>query len=298
MKVILHYEDNDNTDLHKSLKITLPKSWKTGPASKLLSQFVESYNAKFSETNPLEEASMHLSQRQAIGSSEKTELVAVCSDAVVIEEFADRVDVYIAHGPSQTKAEILQAEKEAKEERQRILKSTVACTHFGCQQRFPKGGPYPDCCFHKMPPVFHETVKYWACCPSKKAYDWEDFQKIPGCETGVCTEIKEEGKQFFGGSDLREQAAEPTPLKSIDDFNKTQSAGGAEAAPVLERLEKVMQEMGVEAELFLQVVDGMKKEYQTTASNEAEVLELVSEALGAKLKAMLKGIAVEQLRIK
>jgi hypothetical protein len=206
--------------------------------------------------------------------------------------------VYIAHGPSQTKADKLQAEKQAKEESQRTLKSTVTCTHFGCQQRFPKGGPYPDCCFHKMPPVFHKTVKYWACCPSKKAYDWEDFQKIPGCETGVCTEIKEEGKLFFGGSDLREQVAEPTPLKSIDDFNKTQSAGGAEAAPVLERLDKVMQELGVEAELFLQVVDGMKKEYETTASNEAEVLELVSEALRAKLKAMMKGIAVEQLRIK
>ena len=35
MKVFIHYEDNENTDLNKSLKITLPKSWKNGPAGKI-----------------------------------------------------------------------------------------------------------------------------------------------------------------------------------------------------------------------------------------------------------------------
>jgi hypothetical protein len=34
---------------------------------------------------------------------------------------------------------------------------------------------------HKSPPVFHETAKWWSCCPQKKAYDWETFQDIPGC---------------------------------------------------------------------------------------------------------------------
>ena len=176
MKVFLKYEDNENSDLHKTLKITLPKSWKTGPASNLLDQFVESYNAKFQDTNPLQVSELHLGiqkqQEKTFGSMEEaeTKIVPICNDAVVIEEIPDRSDVYICHGPGRTKAEV-EAEKKAVEiEREEIRKNTVACTHFGCQKRFPKGGPYPDCTFHKLPPVFHETAKFWACCPNKKSY--------------------------------------------------------------------------------------------------------------------------------
>jgi len=300
MKVFLHYEDNENVDFHKSLKITLPKSWKTGPASNLLSQFIKSYNAKYQDSNPLDEASMHLSQRVAkIDDTDgKSELVDICSDAVVLDEMADRADIYICHGPSQTKEQVVAKRQAEEQARKDALKSTVSCTHFGCQKRFPKGGPYPnDCKFHKLPPVFHETAKYWACCPNKKAYDWEDFQNIPGCETGTCTEIKEEGKMFLGGTDLREQANDGANLKSIDDFNKAQSGGG-EAAPVLERLQRVMAEVGVEKELFDQVVEGMKKEYATTASNDAELLQAISKDLGDRMKGMMKAVAAEQLRIK
>ncbi|KAL3902940.1 MAG: hypothetical protein SGARI_005604, partial [Bacillariaceae sp.] len=168
--------------------------------------------------------------------------------------------------------------------------------------RFPKGGPYPSCTYHKLPPVFHETAKYWACCPNKKAYDWDDFQRIPGCMTGTCTDQKDTtaagSKLFLGGTDVREQAAEEAGLKSIDDFNRVQSAGGADAAPVLDRLRKVMAELGVEQELYDQVVDGMKKEYDSSSGSEAELLAAVSEDLGAKLKAMMKSVAAEQLRIK
>ena len=299
MKIFLHYEDNENVDLHKSLKITLPKSWKTGPASNLLGQFIESYNAKFQDTNPLTESEMHLSQRVARDGDETATLEDICSDAIVIEEMADRADIYICHGPSQTKEEVASKKKAEEEERKSLLQNTVSCTHFGCQNRFPRGGPYPECTYHKLPPVFHETAKYWACCPDKKAYDWDDFQKIPGCCTGTCTEIKEEGaKQFLGGTDLREQASEGEKLKSIDDFNKAQSAGGSDAAPILERLQKVMSELGIEKELFDQVVEGMRKEHSTSTSNESELLDAISKDLGTRIKSMMKSIAAEQLRIK
>jgi hypothetical protein len=299
MKVFLHYEDNENSEFHKSIKITLPKSWKTGPASNLVSQFVESYNAKFQEINPLTEEELHLSIRKtASAENEKTEMASICSDAVVIDEIADRAAVYICHGPSTTKAEQAAAQQAAEEDRRRSLKNSVACTHFGCQQRFPKGGPYPECQFHKLPPVFHETAKFWSCCPTKKAYDWDSFQKIAGCETGICSEVKEEGKLFLGGSDVREKAAAPSKLKSIDDFNSAQSAGGADAAPVLERLQRVMQELGIEKELFDQVLEGMKKEHAATFSNDAELLAAISKELGDKLKSTMKAIAADQLRIK
>lgn len=158
MKVLLHYEDNDDSSLHKSLKITLPKSWKTGPTSKLLAQFVESYNANESfAANPLSEDDLHLEIRQQVG--EKSELLPLASDDIVIEKIPDREDVYICHGPSRTLASIEDERQEEKRKKEEMLKSTVACTRFGCNQRFPKGGPYPDCQYHKSPPVFHETAK-------------------------------------------------------------------------------------------------------------------------------------------
>lgn len=314
MKVFLHYEDNADADLHKSLKITLPKSWKTGPASNLLDQFVESYNgnAKFADRNFLEVSDLHLAMRQEVAArsnnkeiDNKTELVPICIDAVVVDEIPDRMDVYICHGPSQTMAERRTAAEEAEKARQAELQNTVACTHFGCQNRFPKGGPYPECLYHKSPPIFHETAKWWSCCPDKKAWDFDDFQKIPGCQKGRCTDVKEEQKMFLGGTDLREQVAETANLKSIDDFNKAQSAGGAAAAPVLDRLKTVLVELGMDQELFDQVVEGLKRELLAKSGldsestvNEVELLNAVAQELGSKFKGMFKETAAEQLRIK
>ena len=114
--------------------------------------------------------------------------------------------------------------------------------------------------------------------------DWDDFQKIPGCQEGNCTDIKEDGKLFLGGTDLRDQASEGVKLKSIDDFNRAQSATGAEAAaPVLDRLRDVMIELGIDKELFDQVVDGMKREYAASASSEDEILTAVSDDLGESI---------------
>jgi hypothetical protein len=116
--------------------------------------------------------------------------------------------------------------------------------------------------------------------------------------TGVCTDVRDDAQQklFLGGTDLREQASGQTKLKSIDDFNKAQMAGGSDVAPVLDRLRAVLMELDMEGELFDQVVDGMKKQHP--GRSEADVLAAVSTELGTKLKAMMKSIAAEQLRIK
>jgi hypothetical protein len=300
MKVLLHYEDNDNTDLHKSFKITLPKSWKTGHVNVLLGQFVETYNSNevFASSNRLDQNKLHLALRHLDG--EKSKLVALASDAVVLDVIPDRADLYVMHGPSQTVEEMKTDEEREMEHKKAEKLNTVACTHFGCKNRFPPGGPYPECHYHTAPPVFHETAKFWSCCPNKKAYDWDDFQNIPGCQTGICSEVKENDgqKQFLGGTDLREQAGETVKLKSIDDFNKAQAAGGSDAAPVLERLRGVLADLGVENELFDQVVDGMTKELGSQMTDEVDSLGMVAKLLGDKLKAFMKTIAVEQLRIK
>jgi phytoene/squalene synthetase len=102
----------------------------------------------------------------------------------------------------------------------------------------------------------------------------------------------------LGGQDLREKAEGPK-LKSIDDFNKVQESGGSDAAPVLDRLQSVLLEVGVEKELFDQVVEGMRKELAGTENlGDADLLELVKEKLGKSFKSSLKAIAADQLRIK
>ena len=213
-------------------------------------------------------------------------------------------DVYVEHGAATSLADQKAKEEQERQEKRRLLESTVACVRFGCNKRFPKGGPYPECIYHKSPPVFHETAKFWSCCPLKKAYDWETFQLIPGCQKGFCTDVKDESenqKLFLGGTDLREQLSGGEKLKSIDDFNKTQEAGGATAAPVMDRLQSVMDELGIETELFQQVINGIQSEAVASSTSElsdAELLEFVKNDLGKKLKAAMKTFAAEQLRIK
>mmetsp|Transcript_29547 Transcript_29547/g.48757 ORF Transcript_29547/g.48757 Transcript_29547/m.48757 type:complete len:299 (-) Transcript_29547:25-921(-) len=298
MKVFLYYEDNEHEELHKTLKITLPKSWKTGPVSKLLVQFVESYNTgKADDLFLLVEADMHLSVLDA-----DDNLVHLPSDAITQDVIADRQNVFVRHGAATTVAAIQEEEAAAQQAIKDHKKNTVACTHFGCKNRFSPGGPYPDCCHHVAPPVFHETAKFWSCCPTRKAYDWNDFEALKGCETGICTEIKQdEGqKMFLGGTDLREELNGGAELKSIDDFNKAEAAGGTNAAPVLERLQKALGDLGVESELYTQVVSGIEAGLVTEHGEltEAQLLEAVASELGGKLKKAMKAIAVDQLRIK
>lgn len=307
MKVFLRYEDNEDESTHKTLKITLPKSWKNGPTSRLLEQFVESYNGgKEGQSNALDAASLHLSIRSAAsdrggddGASERD----LPSDGIVLQIIPDREDVYVCHGPSRTTKEV-HDERQARIDREKeAVKHLAKCIRYGCNQRFPKGGPYPECRHHSGPPVFHETAKFWSCCPDKKAYDWDDFQRLPTCQKGRCTDVadKENGdrKEFLGGCDLREKMNGPK-LRSIDDFNASNAAGGSEGAPVLERLRGVLGELGVESELFDQVLDGIKGDLAKrngSGEDDAVIVDGTVKVLGGKLKNAMKAIAVEQLRI-
>lgn len=293
MKVVLHYEDNEDSSLHKSLRITLPKSWKAGPSSRLLTQFVESYNSSFESKNELEESSLHLAMRVSTSSTaEHHEIKPFASDDIIIETIPDRSDVYILHGPSQTKSEIVEEARLLADEKRLLQERTAPCTNFGCKKRIPRGGPYPECQHHVSPPVFHETAKFWSCCPNKKAYDWDDFQNIPGCKMGACSEKKaEEQKKVLGGCDLREKNEGPS-LKSIDDFNNNEEQATSSTAnsPVLSRLRDIAKEIGVENELFDQAVEGMRMPSMETD-------DLIALEMGKKIKDLFKGIVVEQLKI-
>ena len=46
---------------------------------------------------------------------------------------------------------------------------TYRCQNKGCQARFrPEDNHAKACTYHKGTPVFHETLKWWGCCPNSK----------------------------------------------------------------------------------------------------------------------------------
>ncbi|CAD7948270.1 unnamed protein product [Amoebophrya sp. A120] len=119
----------------------------------------------------------------------------------------------------------------------------VRCKNFGCSKFFDpvtEGGPQ-ECRHHKSPPIFHETAKWWSCCPDKKAYDWDEFQKIPGCQWGPHSTVAAK-KQVLGGTDLREANA---PQRIDQDGNAT-----LEPRKKLDLLRKAMATCGVDEAKF------------------------------------------------
>lgn len=59
------------------------------------------------------------------------------------------------------------------------------CRHLGCQQYYdPTQNNEGSCTYHPQNPVFHDTIKYYGCCPKTQAYDWDRFMKIAGCTKG------------------------------------------------------------------------------------------------------------------
>lgn len=67
-----------------------------------------------------------------------------------------------------------------------IVDGVARCRNRGCTvDKFVVAENHAEACnYHKSAPVFHDTAKYWACCPAKKCFDWEDFMKVPTCTVG------------------------------------------------------------------------------------------------------------------
>lgn len=56
------------------------------------------------------------------------------------------------------------------------------CVNAGCNKEYdPEDND--TCSFHPGKPIFRDTKKQWTCC-EKHAYDWDDFVKIPTCQSG------------------------------------------------------------------------------------------------------------------
>mmetsp|Transcript_41301 Transcript_41301/g.53300 ORF Transcript_41301/g.53300 Transcript_41301/m.53300 type:complete len:299 (+) Transcript_41301:57-953(+) len=295
MKVFIHYEDNDNEELHKTSKITLPVKWVDGPISAVLELFVKTYNGKFS-TNQLTEVHIEDDQNQALS-----------NDCIVSDYLSPSSDIYVKHGPAPALSAVTASRLSAKEVIPVPPKSTsnkaaaaaadglILCRRFGCQKKFDMKLNHDEaCCYHRLPPVFHETVKFWACCPDKKAYSWDSFMEIKGCQTGPHTNDKPDQPSVLGGCDVRNgndgSENQSERLKSIDEFNAERrqgaGAGGAGAGDAIAKMYQIRQALdkaGISGVLF---DNAKEKVLEKNNGDHIATLAIMSEKFSTFLTSM------------
>jgi len=149
----------------------------------------------------------------------------------------------------------------------------VRCKNFGCQRVFdPEGQPQP-CTHHKAPPIFHETAKWWSCCPDRKAYEFDEFMRIPGCTTTHCTATPQGqgGKKFLGGQDLRvdsapvrlDKDAPVDPRHKLDTLRKGLIAIGGDG----ELFEKVWSQLAAETGDLEKVVEQFRMRFKSVLND-------------------------------
>jgi len=248
MKVFIHYEEPAAASLRQTLKITLPKSWQDGLVRRMLECFVANYNEKHPENElKVDDLRLETDMRETLS------LQATVRDCV-----GDRADLYVKFGARAggsfgsgavaptTSGGLAET---GVDEQHRVRQ----CKNFGCQKKFTLATNFEgECRHHVKPPVFHETAKYWSCCPHKKAYDWEDFMKIEGCAVSRHTDLKPTGDQFLGGNELRGSTTNGNAkLKTVDDFNRESSQAAAKTAETpLDLLKRALVAVGCSATDF------------------------------------------------
>lgn len=248
MKVTLKYEESEDKALHLTLRLTLPAKYVSGPTKSVVKLFVDHYNKKFAN-NTLDVEAFHL---KVVGGDH------LLHDTTVSDALTTGAECYLmtewkslaAPAPAAPAAPAPAAcipvppnktgygESGGKEKKDGMLR----CKRFGCNKFYDPNGPPQECVHHKAAPIFHETAKWWSCCPDSKAYDWEGFMRIPGCQKGFCSNSPEgqSQKRFLGGADLR---AEHAPVRLDADAPK-------DPRHKLADLRKGLVACGVDGELF------------------------------------------------
>lgn len=294
MKILLRYEEHDDDDLHLTLRLTLPKKYVDGPTKNVCDLFVKQYNNKHGAANTLEAEKFHL--KVAGGDhlardfvmkdyvSEGDELYVMSSfDSQPVAKKPALAPPAAASKPAPTPSPYSapKAPEPAKPSGAKVREDgKVRCKRFGCNRWFDPNDDKVPCRYHVAPPIFHETAKWWSCCNDKKAYDWDSFMRIPGCQEGFCSVDPPEQrgqKTVLGGTDLRGGCAPerldgpPNPQKA---FN--QLARGFKA-------------MGVEVELLDKALAQLAGQFQTASGPDLEaVKEKMKEEMESALLTCIK----------
>ena len=173
MKIYYVYDGEGGVREPYKASIKLPASWQAGPCNKVLSHFVAMYNKKYYPTGAETVVESKLGPLVETDYQLKIKDTFLPPDGIVSNFIQEYNDVEIIHRPKAVE--------------EKFPEGSVVCTNFGCGKRFinDETGNLDGCCqYHEGKPVFHDTYKYWSCCPNKKALDWEEFEAIPKCKAG------------------------------------------------------------------------------------------------------------------
>ncbi len=144
---------------------------KQQPLSFLLSKFCEKYNAQADVSEQQRLAPDDLQLRLGEDNMLRSAM------APLTNYVSDYNDLHVVFAPVSAAAAAAALQEPG----------SVLCTNFGCGKRFVPGRDDVDgsCTHHAGRPVFHDTYKYWSCCPTQKSMEFADFEKVPGCARGV-----------------------------------------------------------------------------------------------------------------
>jgi len=293
MKVTLKYEESDKKELDLTLRLTLPQKYVNGLCRGVVKLFVDHYNKKHPE-DQLDVEALHL---KIVGGDHLHNEERVCDHLSGGDELYLLPDCQKGESRAEAKAaaeaKASKAAAEAAAAASAVPSSPsassstgnsarapkkdengrVRCKNFGCQRHFdPEGEPQP-CTHHKAPPTFHETAKWWSCCPDRKAYEFDEFMRIPGCVTTYCTAVPagQGNKKFLGGADLRGDAAPVRldanapvdPRRKLDALRKGFLAIGGDG----ELFEKVWGQLAAETGDLDKVVEQFRMRFKAVLNN-------------------------------
>jgi hypothetical protein len=239
-----------------TLRLTLPQKYVNGTCKEVVKLFVDHYNKKHGEDEQhrLDVEAMHLKivGGDHLDSEERVrDVLSAGDECYLLPAHARREEkpaVAASSQPTPTSASSQPSTapkgydpvcKKAPAKDAKDSQGKVRCKNFGCQNSFDPDDDKVPCVHHKAAPIFHETAKWWSCCPDHKAYDFDDFMRIPGCTQSFCTNSTAgQGKRFLGGSDLRAENApirlDPDapvdPRKKLNDLRKGLIAIGVDGA--------------------------------------------------------------------
>lgn len=226
MKVMLKYEEAEDAGTHLTLRLTLPPKYVNGPTRDVVKLFVDHYNKKRGDDakTHLDAEAFHLKVvggdhvdrdervRDSVSDGDECYLMSSFTAKVPAKRVpAPTAASVAAAGAGPAPASATQAKPKVTPARD---DGKVRCKRLGCNKYFDPNRPPPECVHHKSPPIFHETAKWWSCCPDRKAYDWEEFMRIPGCQTSLCSAEPDgqAGQRALGGCDLRAMDSAPIRL--------------------------------------------------------------------------------------
>jgi hypothetical protein len=271
MKVTIKYEHGDDEDdeVDTAIKLTLPKAWLSGPVEKVKKTFIDQFNKKHPEEK-LDQCFIESSTGQVIPG--ETIVEQVLTEECVIFVRRDKTmkkiiqspppavvattstssssaNNYITTTPTNPTTSTNTNESSSSDNN---TTTTYICKRFGCGKRYSPDKPEP-CIHHSKPPVFHETRKYWACCPDKIAWDWDSFTAIPGCQTDEQhSGAASGGAKVMGGTEVR---AERSGDQGPQLINKPPPSG----LDKLSSLRSALISLGVSGTDFDRVRDNIKR---------------------------------------